>query len=115
MKSKGIKLSAVFVAMLFLGMAFVTVACAKSPEKDLRMENAKGTLTNKSSTSGFLVISDGSGVSTLSGVTYNLDVTITGVKDSGSYWYNLYGDSTATASEDIDYIQVARMKLNMIS
>ncbi len=106
-KSKGMQLGAVLAAMLLVGMAFVTVASAKSPAEDIKIKNAKETLTNKSSASGFLATSDGSGVSILSGVTYNLDVTITGVKDSGNYWYNLYGDSTATASANIDYIQAS--------
>lgn len=99
------------VAMLLVSMAFVPSVSA-TPSEDLKIKDPKimkekAFITNKSSAHGFLAYSDGSGVSILSGVTYNLDVTITGVKDSGSYWFNLYGDSTATASENIDYIQAS--------
>lgn len=109
--NKRMKLGALLAVMLIVSMALVSVVSATPSEdlkiKDPKLMKEKAFITNKSNAQGFVAYSDGSGVSILSGVTYDLDVTLTGVKDSGSYWFNLYGDSTASASENIDYIQAS--------
>ncbi|WP_406657279.1 hypothetical protein V7O62_01620 [Methanolobus sp. ZRKC2] len=78
MRNKEFEIGSVLVTVFFLSMLFVSAASAeKIPLNDLKLKQ------------------------------YDLDVTITGIKDSGTYWYNLNGDSTASASEDIDYIQAS--------
>ncbi|UGV40470.1 hypothetical protein J7W08_10430 [Methanococcoides orientis] len=106
MKSKGIRIWSLLMALLLVSVLSVSAASANEiSQNDLELKNAESLITDKSTASGFVMFSDKS--STRSGVTYDLDVTITGVKSSGSYWYNLNGDSTATASENIDYIQAS--------
>ncbi|HJH29506.1 MAG TPA: hypothetical protein C5S51_07430 [Methanosarcinaceae archaeon] len=110
MKTKGFKIGSLFMAVLLVSTLFISAASAKEISlNDLELKNSEAFIIDKSTASGFVLFSDDlkDAISGKSGITYDLDVTITGVKVSGSYWFNLYGDSTASASEDIDYIQAS--------